>query len=451
MPRVATYTETLRGNIGQATSYAPLSWGMLFLLLFTMVALGRVQEVFPALAPLRIGVIFGGLAGLAWFLAPGSLRDKIPVDIRQVRYIIILFALSLITIPVGVWPSHSLEYVLQAYWKDVLLFLLILYWCRSLQDLQRMVWICCIGATMLVVSGFGSYGGGADRFMSGDQTNDPNDLAMLVVIVLPLMLYLFSVTRPIFKPVVIAMALVCLYGLILTQSRGGFVALLAVGLLMVFRKTLRPSLRIGVLAASLLVFAAGAGTNFWERMQTMTLEDETGSGRTDIWKRGVRILVTHPWGVGIAGYEAADGEAGGRYKPAHNIFLQVGVELGLLGGVIYILLLKRTVLELRRVQAIPRTESAAKKSGAMAWATNPAPRSTHEIGPLAAALELSLWGFMAGGFFLSQGYSGAMYILLGLAVSCVRMRGVEGSVQPIQKQWKDRAYLMKRKNEIIGS
>ena len=436
MQRVATYTETLRANIGQKTSYASLSWGMLCLLLFTMVVLGRVQEVFPALAPLRLGVIFGGLAGLAWFIAPGSLRDKIPVDIRPVRYLIILFALSLITIPVGAWPSHSLEYVLQVYWKNVLLFLLILFWSRSVHDIRRLIWVCCLGATTLVASGLLTGQVGDQRFHAESHTYDPNDLALLIVMVLPLMLYLFSVARPIFKPAVIAMALVCLYGFILTQSRGGFVALLAVGLLMVFRKTLSPTLRIGLLAAALLVFAAGAGANFWERMQTMTVEAETGSGRTDIWKRGLGILVTHPWGVGIAAYEAADGAAGGRYQPAHNSFLQVGVELGLLGGVIYILLLKRTVFELRRVQALPRTESPAKKSGAMAWATNPVPKSTHEVAPLAAALELSLWGFMVGGFFLTQGYSAPLYIVLALSLVCARLAQRDGiPVQKVKVQW----------------
>src|SRR3989338_5151302 len=87
----ATYTPIIKSEVSPATAAsAPLSWGMFFLLLFLLVVVGRIQEVFPVLVPLRVGLVTGGLAALTWLFASGSLRDKIPMDAKQVRYLIIL-------------------------------------------------------------------------------------------------------------------------------------------------------------------------------------------------------------------------------------------------------------------------------------------------------------------------------------------------------------------------
>src|SRR5436309_1818101 len=86
---------------------APLPWGMLFLLLFLLIMLGRAQEVISVLKPFRVGLVTGGLAALSWVLAPGSLQDKVSLELKQVRYILALLALAVITIPIAVWPGKS--------------------------------------------------------------------------------------------------------------------------------------------------------------------------------------------------------------------------------------------------------------------------------------------------------------------------------------------------------
>jgi hypothetical protein len=44
-----------------------------------------------------------------------------------------------------------------------------------------------------------------------------------------------------------------------------------------------------------------------------------------------------------------------------------------------------------------------------------------DLAPLATALEISLWAFVVGGFFLSQAYDGLLYTVFALSLACVRL------------------------------
>src|SRR5437016_1556060 len=124
-------------------SYEPfVSLGKTFLVLFAIVIIGRIQEAIPALGPAHVGAVTGGLAGLMWFLSSGSLEDKIPTRIPQVKYVLLLLLLSVLTVPIGVWPGGSLDFVTGTYWKTVLFFLMVLFWMRSVADLRGIIWAC---------------------------------------------------------------------------------------------------------------------------------------------------------------------------------------------------------------------------------------------------------------------------------------------------------------------
>jgi probable O-glycosylation ligase (exosortase A-associated) len=389
----------------------PFRWGMWFLLLFTLVVVGRIQEVIPDLAPLRVGFITGGLAALAWVLAPGSLQDKVPTQLPPVRYVLILLALAVLTIPISVWPGNSFEFLTEKYWKMVLLFLLVLFWCRSVQDMRRLIWVCCLGAIALVVDGLLTSEVGDRRFNASSDTYDPNDLALLLVMLLPFLLYLFSTSRGLLQIALSGIAVLSLYGIVLTQSRGGFLALVAVSMLILGRSVLSRASKATVVGVALLVFGGLAGSEYWDRIETIwapqTEYDRTAGDRTGVWKNALMMMLSTPWGVGIGGFGIAEGLAHGGtgvWRAAHNSFLQIGGDLGVGGLIVFLLLILRTLGGLRHIQA------KAKEM--------PSP---NPLAALAAALEISLWGFMVGGFFLSQAYSGLLYIVLALSAACTRI------------------------------
>ena len=407
------------GGLGQgehailpgSASRAPLSLGMVFLLLFTMIVIGRVTEAFPGLESLRLGLVTGGIGLFLWMFSRSSIGEKLPTEIPQVKYVLLLLGLAVVTIPTGIWPGGSFMIVTGGYIKTVLFFVLVIYWCRSLQDVRRMIWACCLGLTAQVVYGLlaGQMVGG--RFHAASSTYDPNDLALVLAMFLPLMIYLLSSSGPIAKLVVVGMVATFLYGFILAQSRGGFLALLVIGCLIIFRSRLSRPSKLFLVGITLVVFGALAGSSFWDRIETIwdpkTEYDRTAGGRTWIWKTGLTIMATQPWGVGAGSFVIAEGMSHGgegKFEAAHNTFLQVGVELGVMGLAVFLLLFVRSLKDLSRIQA--GLTSWGKDAGVVA---------------LASALEVGIWGFLVGSLFLETAYSPSTYLMVALTVVCARL------------------------------
>jgi putative inorganic carbon (HCO3(-)) transporter len=434
-----------QGQAQARSTDSALSCGMVFLVVYMMVAVGRIQEVVPVLAQVRAGLVFGLLALLVWINMPGSLQDKIPLHVKPVKYVLILLALGIITVPISVWPSNSLEFVTGSFLKTVLLFLLVFTLCRSLQDVRRIVWGSAVALALLVIAGIlnGNLGRPEvgplvqDKYVS--QTYDPNDIAFVLVMIMPLLLYLFSTSSVWLKPVVIGLVLISMYGIVQTQSRGGFLALVVVGLLIVWRSTLSRQQKLVIGLGAALVFGVLAGTAFWDRISTIwdpqTEYDRTAGGRTEVWKTGLTLMLTRPWGVGIDGFVTAEGlthGGKGKWSAPHNTFLQIGADLGIAGLIVFVLMLKHTFMELRGIQqaARPPTNKRVVRRHGVPSAREPLPSGQPAPRPdakalveLAASLQISLVGFAVGGFFLSQAYGPLPYLVVALSLVNARLAG----------------------------
>jgi putative inorganic carbon (HCO3(-)) transporter len=464
---------------------ATRSWGFLFLLIFMMVAVGRIQEFVPFFAEIRLGLLTGALAIGAWLLGPGGFAQKVPLDSKQMRYILGLLALALLTIPLSVWPGNSFDYLTQRYWKNVLLFVLVLYWCRTIKDIRWMVWICCFAGLSLIVGGILS-GEIEGRFFEKAKSYDPNDLCLLLVMIIPLAVYLYQSVGPGLRGLALGLLLVILYGIILTQSRGGFLSLLVAGGLMMWRGSWSRSTKLVVIVIAVVMFSSLAGKVYWDRIGTIWSPrselDQTGAGRTEIWKTGLMLMLTRPMGVGIDGFETAEGLSHGgkgKWSAPHNSFLQVGAELSPVGLILFMLLLGHTIRGLRQVQSDLKqtappsltarslgrraggaSSTAILGSGSRGTLRSPfkklesqgsppgssvaEPEARQSLAPLAAAFEISLWSFMVGGFFLSQAYSALLYTVLGLAVASVKL------AQPndVSEQTNDRPQSSQRHSRL---
>jgi O-antigen ligase len=413
-------------------SKALLPLGMVLFLLYAWVCVGRPQEIVSALIVLRLGLVTGGLALLAWLMAPGKLSDKIPVEVPIVRDVMILVGVAMITVPISVWPAHSLLFLFNVLLKTVLLFLLIIYWCRSVQDVRRLIWVYCIASVAVVIPGVFSGHAGQERYSVESLSYDPNDIALLQVMALPLIVYLYSTSQRHLKLLLGGMVVLCLYGVILTQSRGGFLALVVAGSLILSRSSMSRSAKVSIVAVGIVVFGVLAGTAWKDRIRTIwdpqTEYDQTAGGRTEIWKASLVLLATHPWGVGIDNFVTAEGLShggAGKWSASHNSFLEIAVELGIVGLVIFIRLLRGTMKTLHRIKMSirPRAPSAFVRNVASRRPMN-GPQELDERGHvfhITEAVEITLWGFIVGGFFLSQAYSAMLYIMLALSLVLARL------------------------------
>jgi putative inorganic carbon (hco3(-)) transporter len=223
--------------------------------------------------------------------------------------------------------------------------------------------------------------------------HDPNDLALGLVMALPL---LWAAWRR--KGIAWNLLLVLppsaalVYGLFLTRSRGGAFALFVTLCVAASRK-------IGRLGAILLfatVIAAGTISDFSSGRRLST-SDESVSGRIEAWTEGFEMLKGQPLlGVGYGQFLEH------HTLTAHNSFVLCFAETGLIGYFFWLGLLVVTYAQLQSLRNLSDQESIDR-----------------DIKGWAAMLQLSMIGFMAAAFFLSRSFVPMLYLLVGLSVALV--------------------------------
>ena len=192
---------------------------------------------------------------------------------------------------------------------------------------------------------------------------DPNELALMLVLSFPLSLYLASSTR--------RQLLVWLYrvqlmlaaaAVFLTASRGPVLA--ASGLLLFlpavfFRsgeKQKAALVAVAVIGAAVVLSLVPAAS--WKRLGTIGTQVESGTfnDRTIIWEAGLGVFRQNPIiGVGAGAFSAVVHNSTGISYVAHNTFLSILVEQGLIGFSLFLALL---IYSIRSCLYMPRYERA---------------------------------------------------------------------------------------------
>jgi O-antigen ligase len=182
----------------------------------------------------------------------------------------------------------------------------------------------------------GHFFGQSERasLIAGDRQVDPNLFAASLLLPLSLAVYHFIRSRGWFrKSLALAAGGVILLAILATMSRGAVLAVAVVFFVFLFRsrinsRWLRPVLILGLALAVVGLFSLRAESS-----------SARGSGRLDIWIVGLTSLKKYGLiGAGLENFFFAFRDYAG-YQPsfryysmgAHNIYLQVWVELGIVG------------------------------------------------------------------------------------------------------------------------
>jgi O-antigen ligase len=227
--------------------------------------------------------------------------------------------------------------------------------------------------------------------------NDPNDLGLLFIMVLPMALFLSSRggLLGLRRLVWIGEAAALLYGIYLTSSRGALVALVVLVAAWVWRR--RGLVTAGVLGAGLL-----AGMMMLpSRLAELDASESSAAGRVDAWYSGLEMFLSKPiFGIGPGLFADNNGNL-----TAHNSFVLVLAETGIIGYTLWLAFVcygfMMMLAILRHKPELPDAEAAAD------WALE---RS------LATTLLLAQIGFFAAAFFLSRSYVILLYLLAALVL-----------------------------------
>jgi O-antigen ligase len=190
--------------------------------------------------------------------------------------------------------------------------------------------------------------------------SDPNDMALTIAIGLCLALYLVHTEgRLMWRLIAGGFVLVAPAAVIFTGSRGGVVAsiIACCGVLPLFskgRSGTKPAFAVLIITLVILSSLLIPGETL-ERISTIGTELNSGdlNGRTILWRGGLRAFVDEPILGSGAGTFHFVVPAGGS-KVAHNTFLSVLVEEGLIGFIIFSAILTAIGVMLFRLPTVQR-------------------------------------------------------------------------------------------------
>ncbi len=266
--------------------------------------------------------------------------------------------------------------------------------------------------------------GGAHVSDGNARFGDRNHFAVLVVMTIPLLLYLYNYSRNwVLRWVVLACAGISAVAVISTYSRAGLVTLLAMGLWLLLRGR-RKIFSLVLVAITAVVVVSIAPENWVQRMETIksATEDQSFVGRLQGWQRSSAIAVANP--INGGGFRAVQtlsvfeqfrndrGFLGFIDTPdqphpvaAHSIYFEVLGDTGFIGLVLFLLIMFSPFVMLSRVKRL------AKQIGPSAlWASD-----------LASMLTLSMVAYLVGGASISVAYFELPYVLAMLAFVLYRV------------------------------
>jgi O-antigen ligase len=388
---------------------------------FLLTAIGRVGELVPGLGSLPLAKISMGIGVILLISFWKRLPRLPPVADPFVRTALVLLGLAVLTAPFTIWPGMALIFFtleLPVMAATVVVCCKISYTWERLRGNLRLLVFAAVGLGLVAILTF--HGGRA----SAGNSYDTNDLAYVIVTILPLALG-FALTAKTKAQMLInaGICIMLLFAVLLTSSRGGLfglVAMLAVLTVIPLKRPQHAKSRnrivlpaIALVCASMLAWAclpAETQNRFASVLQLgsdYNLDTTNRDSRSAIWGRGFSAVLQRPIGYGVNTFPMVDVRMGGKFRAPHNSYLQVLVELGFLGLLIFSRMYLLSWRALQRVRGRLLALEPSEKHDQMLV--------------FGRMLQVALVGNTVSGFFLSMAYSVTLWVLFAAVIACVSL------------------------------
>ena len=392
------------------------------LMAFTFILILAPQTFFPVLGKFRIAMIAAvvAIASHMWnrFVQGRSLSS----GTSEMSTAACLAAWATVTVPFSYWPGGSIAFLTGIYFKTLAVFWLLGNVVNTIARLRTIAWGLALMSAPLALTGIYNFLSGSfmvvtpgvqapvNRIKGYDAgiALNPNDLALLLNLIIPLGMALFlSSRKSSARTTALTLVGLAAVAVILTFSRAGFLTLAVIFAIYMWKLRRRPEAP-WMWGAVVLALACAPllPSGYGDRLSTIVdvEADPTGSAQAR-WadtQAAFRVVLRDPIiGTGVGqNILALNDERGVTWTEVHNVYLQYAVELGLPGLVLFVLLLTHSL----RSTSFAQRQSTGEGT----------PRDLYY---LAEGIQVSLLAFAVAAMFHPGGYQFGFYYFAGLAAA----------------------------------
>jgi len=328
---------------------------------------------------------------------------------------------STVTLPLSYWPGGGIRLLTDQYLKAIAFFWLLATIITTTERFRALVWSLTLCAIPLAGTGIWHYLSGevmttsqeglvrvVGYMGSSGLTGNPNDLALMLNLIIPLTGALALSSRGALRLLAIGVMLLSIAGVIITFSRAGFLSLSATFFMFIVTLVRRRSGAAAiVLLVAVLALPFALPKTYVERLSTITNleQDKTGSalGRYNDLRLALDVVAHNPIvGVGLGQDMIALNQVRGQstWRSVHNVYLQYAVDLGVPGFLLFAWLHLLCFRSAWAVEKRTRSDPALTR-----------------LATLAAGVQVSLVAFLVAAMFHPIAYQFYFFSIAGLAVA----------------------------------
>jgi O-antigen ligase len=396
------------------------------LFLFSVVLYFRPYELIPALSSFTTMAFYVGIVTLlVYVVSQLATEGNLTARPREVNMVLLMGLAAVLSIPFAIDPGEAWTAFTDLMIKTILIFLVIVNAVRTETRMRILWWLVLAVSIYLSINVIRDYQAG--NFGIGlAETNtlrikgsinglfdNSNDLALHLVTIIPIAFILGIEKKGLIRKLVyFPITLLMLSAVIITFSRGGFLGLIAMTLVLARKLGRRNrTTALATIVFGFIFFVAVAPATYSGRLATIfdSASDITGSSsqRTEVLKRSIWVALRYPiFGVGLGNFHHKSFQELG----THNAYTQVAAETGIAAMICYIILL---VHPLRKLRMIERDLFERNENSRFYY--------------LSIGLQASLIGYMVSSFFAAVAFQWYVYYLVGYAICLRRVYYLEQS------------------------
>lgn len=397
-------------------------WAFGGLIVFTATLLLAPQESYPALRPLHLPLLSASMA----LIMAVSYHWKRQMPLLRWRELWFAFGLgtwAIVTTPFSYWPGGSVAELTGMFAKSLAVFWLIAVVLDQRRKMQWFLWTLAIASVPLAITALRRYASGEMAASveeiksvvgySGGLTANPNDLALLLNLLLPFSLgLLLAERRASLRALLAAIIALNAAAIVVTFSRGAFLTLTLIIFIYLWRLFSRGAAALGfAIAAGGFVLWLMMPETFQEHLgTTVNIEaDETGSAQARFrdMLAALHVIWSHPiFGAGLGQHVIPLNDVRGEtWTFVHNVYLQYASDLGLPGVTLFAALVLGCWRRARQAM------QSAVRSGDE-W-----------LSRVAEAASVSILAFAFAAMFHPVAYHFYFFYVGGTAVALVQLTG----------------------------